>query len=291
MRCKYIDISNVSYKIKERYILNNINLTIEEGDSFALIGTNGAGKTTLLDIILNDLYPTTGQIIILGKKNYNFKDTGVLYDKMPNLPKLKVKEMIRLFSLMNNINYQIILKQYFTLFDIERINDSYISQLSQGERKRLGLLLAIIKKPKLLIMDEPFANLDPIMIEHLWSIIKSNQRTILFSTHNWAEVGNLANKIAFIHSGKIINQPQSAEKIINAMPEQYKICTEYSNNLNEILKEYNYYVYDNKVNIFFNKDKDSGLLEIINKISTNYFVRKVELMDAYLYISINQTKA
>jgi ABC-type multidrug transport system ATPase subunit len=281
----YIEVTNVSYKIKSKVILDNVNLTVEKGDSFALIGTNGAGKTTLLDIILSDLNPTSGKVSLLGNSKYTFDDVGVLYDKMPALTLLKVKEMIKLFCVINKVNFNMIQHKYFESLEIENIKNSYIRELSQGERKRVGLLTAIIRNPRLLIMDEPFANLDPIMIERIWEILNEGERTILFSTHNWKEVGCFANKIAFIFSGKLIHKPQSANCIIESLPAKYKINTTMDERIVENIKGLKYYIYDNKINVFFDKNKDSNIIEIINQYSSDYHVRKVNLMDAYLYFS------
>ena len=94
---KIISIENISYKVGNKIILENINLTVDSEDSFALIGKNGAGKTTLFEIILKDIKPTNGQVSFNNIIGNNFKNTGVVYDHLPLFPLLKVKEIIDYF--------------------------------------------------------------------------------------------------------------------------------------------------------------------------------------------------
>jgi len=284
----YIKLTDISYRIKSKTILQDISFEIKEGDSFALIGSNGSGKTTLIEIILKDLYQTTGEIFINENPNYNLDSVGVLYDKMPNLPSLKVKELIKLFSIINNIKFESVRKNYYSALELDSIENSFFRELSQGERKRIGLLIAIIRDPSLLIMDEPFANLDPIIIERIWSILKSKRRTIVFSTHNWKEASIIANKIAFIYSGRLLNQPQSADSILNSMPAKQVITTNFESHIVDNVTNLRYYVHNGKINIFFNKENDYDIIRLVNEYSSNYYVKEVDLMDAYIYLSNNQ---
>ena len=278
---KIISIENISYKVDNKTILNNINLTVNSEDSFALIGKNGAGKTTLFEIILKDIKPTNGQVSFNNIIGNNFKSTGVVYDHLPLFPLLKVKEIIDYFSSLYGMNTNEIPTQYYEVFGLTSILNSYIKSLSQGERKKVGLFLSIIHNPKLLILDEPFSNIDPTVIDSIWKLLKSNNRTILFTTHNWKEVEDVATKIAFINKGTIVMQPTSVENIMQYFPHYKKIITDYNVIIVENIKEFDFYINENLLHIFVN-DK-SNIIEIISAYTNNFSFKECDIKDAYLF--------
>jgi len=280
-----ISISEISYKVKEKTIIDHISFTVNEGESFALLGENGAGKSTLIDLILNDLKPTIGTVSFFGNKKHDFTHVGIVYDHLPLFPLLKVHEIIRYFSTIHKLMYQNIVNQYFNIFGIDKISNSYIKELSQGERKRVGLLLAIIHNPVLLILDEPFANLDPTIIDSIWKTLKQESRTIFFSTHNWKEVEKIATKIGFISNGKLMLTPQSPNDILNLLPAKKKITISSKTDLGSNLSNLNYFYHDDEIHIFLDNEKD--ILGIINKYTMNFSIQDVGLKDAYLFYSKN----
>lgn len=282
-----INISEISYKVKEKTIIDNISFTVNEGESFALLGENGAGKSTLIDLMLNDLKPTKGTVAFFGTKKHNFTHVGIVYDHLPLFPLLKVHEIIRYFTTIHKLTYKNISNQYFDTFGINKISNSYIKELSQGERKKVGLLLAIIHNPDLLILDEPFANLDPTIIDRIWKTLNRQGRTIFFSTHNWKDVEKIATKIGFISKGKLILAPQSPNAILNQLPAKKKIIISSKNELliNDLIN-LNYYIHDDEIHIFLNNEKE--IMPIINKHTMNFSIQDVGLKDAYLFYVKNK---
>lgn len=148
--------------------------------------------------------------------------------------------------------------------------------------------MAIIHNPVLLILDEPFANLDPTITERIWKILKNDNRTIFYTTHNWKEAEKLAMKIAFIYNGKILIEPQSPQSVLNSLPELKKIIVPKNENIIKLLTNYKYYFHDENINIFIHDD--SKFLKDISQLTNNFSIQEVDLKDAYLF-NINNYKA
>lgn len=146
-----ITLQNVSYFRNEKKILDKISFTIGRGEKIALLGSNGAGKSTLIDIMTQDINPTDGNIFFDRTSVFPKNRTGVLYGCLPLFPYLRVFEQIRYFTAIYRLDYKEVEKEYYKRLGIDKIENSFIYQLSQGERQKLGLLISIINNPELLI--------------------------------------------------------------------------------------------------------------------------------------------
>ncbi len=281
-----IKLSNISYRVKNKIIIDNVSFSINNEDIFALLGENGSGKSTLIDLMLNDLKPNKGYIKFFGPKKNIYKNIGIVYDHLPLFPLLKVFEIIRYFSALHKKDYKRIKSEYFEIFDIDKISNSFIKELSQGERKRVGLLLSVIHNPSLLILDEPFASLDPTITDRIWKVLKRNNRTIFLTTHNWKDIEKTATKIGFIFKGRLISETKSPKEIIENLPSDKKVIISNSINLNDELNNLPFYKHDDELHIFFKKNTD--VLNIVNKYTNSFTVQNVGLKDAYLYYTTKQ---
>jgi len=285
---KIIEVSNITYTVKSKTILNNISFSVQENEIFVLLGENGSGKSTLLNLILNDLKLRTGYIRIFEMKRTNFKNVGVLYDHLPLFPLLRVSEIISYFATIHKLNYKTIRNQYFDNFEINEISKSFIRELSQGELKRVGLFLSIMHDPDLLILDEPFANLDPTIIDKIWGILTKNNRTVLMTTNNWGAIEKMATKVTFILNGELTFSPKAPQEIINELPSDKKIIISNKENIIDKLNDLDFYSYNNELHVFF--DKKSNTMNTIQKLTNNFTVQNVGLQDAYLFRKINLKK-
>ena len=275
-----ISVNKIFYKINDKSILNDINLDINLGDVFALIGKNGAGKTTLFEIILKDIRPTSGFVDFDNDMGVEFSNTGVAYDNPPLFPLLKVNEVVDYFSSIYGLKSSDIPTRYFDVFGLNEILNSLISTLSQGERKKVALFLSIIHNPKVLILDEPFSNIDPTVIESIWKVLKENNRTIIFTSHNWYEIEQIATKITFISKGNIILPPTSPQEIIKSLPHSKKVIVDYNEDLIAKIKNFEYYINENLIHLFY--DGNSELIDEILKYSNNFSFKDCDIKDAYL---------
>lgn len=277
-----VKVESLSYSIHTKTILDDISFSVNDREALALIGENGSGKTTLIDSILGDIKPSKGVVKLFGTDKFNFDNIGVVYDKSPMFPMLTISETIKYFCYLNKVDYKSFLKKgYIETFQLEKIACSYIAHLSQGEKQRLGVMISLIRNPRLLILDEPFSNLDPIIISHIWEVIKIEERTVLFSTHNWKEVEKLASKIVLIKKGKMICEPSSPKDLLSKLPAKKKLVVRISEQLKERYNGYASYQEGENLILFFNGDEQ--FMDDLSKYSTNYSIQDVSLKDVYLY--------
>ena len=275
-----LDVKNIAYRVSNRKILNDVSFSICEGDKFALLGENGSGKSTLFSIILNDIYPNSGEILYNGDKKIDYKNIGISYDNFPLFPMLKVKEVIHYFSVIYKININEIIDEYFDIFSLRNIESSLISQLSLGEQKKVGLLISIMRKPKFLMLDEPFANLDPTVVDRIWSKLKFNTPSILYTTHNWNDTLRMASKVCFLKKGKIIMDIKSPHEVLNDFEYKRKIVLEKSSKVNDILSKLKYIASENDYTIFSNDI--NPITNLLTELSINFSVSKVDFQDISL---------
>jgi len=212
---KVLEISNLSKSFNKRKILNNINLTIREGEIVGLIGPNGAGKTTLIKTILN-LYKADNGIIKIcefdTKKELEkaLSKTGSIIENPDMYLNLTGKKNLKITALINDIKDEDYINEMIRFVNLEdRINDK-VKKYSLGMKQRLALANALIKKPKLLILDEPTNGLDPFGIKELRMILKKiseeENMSILISSHILSEIENICDKVIVIDKGNIISE-------------------------------------------------------------------------------------
>lgn len=214
-----IEIKNVSKKLGNRTILDNISLTIESGSLVVLIGSSGCGKTTTLKLINKLITPTSGEIFIddkpLSKENtinlrrkigYVIQNTGLF-------PHLTIKENIELIpKLKKEKAVRDIEKTTIDLLNMVGLNpetylNKYPSELSGGQQQRVGVARAFATDAEIILMDEPFSALDPItrtsLQEELFSLQEELKKTIIFVTHDMDEALKIADKICIMKDGKV----------------------------------------------------------------------------------------
>ena len=276
-----ITLQNVSYFRNEKKILDKISFTIGRGEKIALLGSNGAGKSTLIDIMTQDINPTDGNIFFDRTSVFPKNRTGVLYGCLPLFPYLRVFEQIRYFTAIYRLDYKEVEKEYYKRLGIDKIENSFIYQLSQGERQKLGLLISIINNPELLIWDEPFSNLDPTTIDTFWGIVNSNKKTIFYSTHNWEDAMKKSTKVCLLHEGRLLEEPKNPVELLSEFQKQNVLIVGIDNLVSEVIINYKYYKLDGCCYVFWNTDEP--IVTEISKLTTNFSVKKISLIDYYRY--------
>lgn len=207
-----LKVKNVTKFYGDKKAVDNLSFEVKEGEIFGLLGANGAGKTTTFRMIMNLLDPNEGEITLYDKKiDYDVTDKiGFLTEERSLLLKLTVKELMIYYGTLKSMKKEDILKElkiWLKKFDIEEYENRKIKELSKGNKQKIQFISAVIHKPKLLILDEPFSGLDPINVDMFIDAInylKDEGTIIIFSSHQMNNVELFCEKLLILNNGKTI---------------------------------------------------------------------------------------
>ncbi len=216
MAVKIIDFKGVSKEYGSNLILNDVNLSVEEGDIFGIIGPSGSGKSTLLSVMVGFLDPDEGQVVFyspVSGKGFDLhsnlsllrKKIGFTPQHLSFYPKLTVKENLLHFGRMYHIPEKVLKENAKSLLKFTGLweyRNHLGEQLSGGMQKRLDISCSLVHKPKILVLDEPTVDLDPLLRRDLMRLIKEVNRqgvTIIMASHDHENVELLCNKVAIVH--------------------------------------------------------------------------------------------
>lgn len=203
-----LKIQNLRKSYGKRTVLDNVNMNIPKGKVYALIGPNGAGKSTIMKILTGLINKTSGSITFEGREwsRRDLQKIGSIIEEPPLYKNLSAYDNMKVVTTMLGISNSTILP-LLNKVGLGNIDRRPVKQFSLGMKQRLGIAIALINSPKLLILDEPTNGLDPIGIQELREIIesfKSDGMTVMISSHILSEVEHLADFIGFIYEGKIV---------------------------------------------------------------------------------------
>ena len=197
--------NNLCKDFKKQKVVNNVSITVRENSIYGLLGPNGAGKSTTLKMITGMLRPTSGKVLFNGHE-WNRKDLeqiGALIETPPLYENLSAVENLEVRAKLLNIPKTRIDK-VLKMVDLQNTGRKKAGQFSMGMKQRLGIAIALLNNPKLLILDEPTNGLDPIGIQELRSLIRSFPSqgiTVILSSHILSEVQLIADDIGIISNG------------------------------------------------------------------------------------------
>jgi ABC-2 type transport system ATP-binding protein len=209
-----VEVENVFKSFKTVKAVSGINFTIRAGQFLALLGPNGAGKTTTVEMIEGIQLPDSGRISILGKDWKNHSEElhmaiGLSLQETQYVDKLTVIETLRLFASF----YKLESKRVMEVIELVGLNEkkkSYVVNLSGGQRQRLALGIALINKPKILLLDEPTTGLDPNARREIWAILhqlkEETKTSLLLTTHYMEEAEQLCDYIIIMDHGKVLQE-------------------------------------------------------------------------------------
>lgn len=206
-----IEIKDITKKYRSLVAVNHVNLTIQDGELFGLLGVNGAGKTTLISMLSTLVQPTSGTASLMGydlikEKEEIKKIMSVSSQETAIAPLLTVKENLSFFSEIYEMEDLAYLEEIIHLFHLEEVLNKKAKTLSGGYKRRLSIAISLLSKPKVLFLDEPTLGLDVFARRELWKIILSlkGKITIVLTSHYLEEIEALCDRIAVIHKGNII---------------------------------------------------------------------------------------
>lgn len=220
-----ISISNLSKHYKNVRALNDLSLSVKEGELFAVLGVNGAGKTTLIKILCALTKKTSGKVFVGGYDLDNELDKiKEIVDISPQETSvalnLSVKENLQFFaSIYNNTDTKYI-EDIISTFKLNEVLNQRAKTLSGGYKRRLSIAIALISKPKILFLDEPTLGLDVFARRELWAIINKlkDKVTIILTSHYLEEIEALCDRVAILSKGKLlqVGTIDEIKKISNA---------------------------------------------------------------------------
>jgi ABC-2 type transport system ATP-binding protein len=216
-----IEIKNLTKKIGQNTILDNISFSVNKGEVLGFLGPNGAGKSTTMKIITSFWSPTEGDVLIdnlsvAENSILTRKKIGYLPETVPLYEDMLVYEYLRFVAEVRGLS-KAEAKQRITevadLCGIRKFLKRPIDELSKGYRQRVGLAQAIIHNPEVLILDEPTTGLDPNQIVEIRELIKKigQEKTVIFSTHILSEVKATCDRVIIIKNGKIVAEGKPDE--------------------------------------------------------------------------------
>lgn len=283
-----IETKNLTKNYGKNRGIQDVNISVKEGEIFGFIGPNGAGKSTTIKTLLNFIYPTSGSSKILGmdivKDSSKIKEhIGYVPSEVRYYDDVKVKDIIK-YS-----------KSFYPKIDQEYVNkicneleldmNKKMGELSLGNKKKVSIAQALIHSPKLLILDEPTNGLDPLMQNKLFNILlkeKEKGNTVFLSSHNLTEVQNLCDRACVIKEGKIIDIIE-IEKETSKL--SLKVTLTSSDIPKEIVLDLSSKLLSDKENSYtftYSKDIDTLIKEISKFKIDKLLIEKENLEDTFL---------
>ena len=209
-----IQTTNLTKSYKDLVAVDELNLTVEEGELFSLLGVNGAGKTTTVKMLSTLVKPTAGEATILGytlgRDDAKIKElVDISMQETAVARKLTVRENIELFARLagqSKEETEETAKTVYENFGLGKVANKKAAELSGGWQRKLSIALALVTRPKLLFLDEPTLGLDVIARRELWRVIEGlkGKMTIILTTHYMEEAEALSDRIGIMKDGKLL---------------------------------------------------------------------------------------
>jgi ABC-2 type transport system ATP-binding protein len=206
---------NLSKKYGRDFAVENLNLNIRLGEIYGFIGKNGAGKTTAIRMITGVAAPSSGEIQLFDKHTQSEvqmarKRIGVLMDHPAIYPNMTTYENLEVNRLQRGIPGRECIEKVSELLQLEEFKNKKVKNFSLGMKQKLGIAIALLGDPELLILDEPINGLDPVVIVEIRELLKKLRKdkntTILISSHILSELYQLATCFGIIHEGRLLEE-------------------------------------------------------------------------------------
>ena len=259
-----IEIENLNQSFGNRHILRDVNLQINNEETLVILGASGSGKSTLLKLIIGLIKPTSGKIFINGKDitlmnedalNEQRIHMGMVFQYSALFDSMSVKENIafgiRQHRQCSENEIDTIVKEKLHLIGLDDIQDLMPANLSGGMKRRFGIAQALLNDPKILIIDEPTAGLDPEERLRFYNLLSelAVERIILLSTHIASDIEATCSKAAVLSSGTVVFEGQ-IEKLLQLGNGKVYTTTILQNELNQFKQKYRVIsIYQNGINV------------------------------------------
>lgn len=274
---------------------NEVSLHVERGDIYGLIGRNGAGKTTLMKMIGGLAHPTSGSFEVRGKNGETtskmLPKIGILIEAPGLYPNMTAFQNLKTKAIALGIKDDEFLRGLLEEVGLENTAKKKTKQFSLGMKQRLGIAMALVSQPELLILDEPINGLDPQGIAEMRQILHhlSVDRgiTILISSHILDELSKVATRFGIIHEGRLLEEA-SKDELLSRCNERLELRTSDMSRTLDILHTMGFSkleIADDKIKIFERLDEGGAITVALAKenIMTNEISRKSEELEDYYF--------
>ena len=230
-----INTTEITKKYGNTIVLTIDNLEIPKGQSFGLVGNNGAGKTTFFNLLLDLIKPTTGKIttndIQVNTSEDWKKFTGSFIDESFLIGYLTAEEYFYFVGELrgqNKADIDTFVKQFEEIFNDEIIGKKkYLRDLSKGNQKKAGIVAALIGNPEVVILDEPFANLDPTtqirLKQMLKELVGNKDITVLISSHDLGHITEVCERIVVLEKGNVVKDIKTSEATLKELEAHFAL--------------------------------------------------------------------
>ncbi|MEQ1555063.1 MAG: ABC transporter ATP-binding protein [Ferruginibacter sp.] len=277
-----LEARNLTKRFANVDVVKNLQFTVNEGDVYGFLGQNGAGKSTTLRMILQLIAPTSGEIFFFNNKikqgnNTLLRQSGAIIERPDMYKYLSAYDNVHLFAKLSGVKVtkQLVMDQLEMVGLAERCNDK-VKTFSQGMKQRMGIAVALVHQPKLIILDEPTNGLDPQGIADMRNLIlrlsKEMSKTVIVSSHLLSEIEVVANRMLIINKGQKIVEGNVAQ-LLDPANTLVEINT--TNNIDTQQKLQN--------------TKWAKCIEKINSASIKIRMSKNEVPDLIEMLSLNNT--
>lgn len=266
-----LNLFDICKNFGRKKIISNFSMTIKKGQIVGLVGPNGAGKSTLIKIMVGLLKPTRGQVYINGislKRDYEkaISNVGCIVENPEFFPDMSGYENLDYFAgFRKNISKEDIDEIADKVGLQNRIHDK-VRKYSLGMKQRLGIALALLGNPRILITDEPFNSIDATSVYEIRQLVKmlakDKNLTMIISSHNLNEIQSLCTDVVFIKEGRLVLQKEMKE-IVNAVYYRITVPEEFIESALYLLRDYKAVRTDNSIQIKASGDNLNGMLYIL----------------------------
>jgi lipopolysaccharide export system ATP-binding protein len=231
---------SISKRFGPRQVVSEIDLDLEQGEIVGLLGPNGAGKTTTFYMLVGIIKPNQGRIVledqdITARPLHERARMGLSYlpQESSVFKKLSVAQNLQIileYTGLKRAEQSRRLQELLNELGIARLAEQKALQLSGGERRRLEIARALVRQPKFILLDEPFAGIDPLAVEDIQKIVldlKQKGIGVLISDHNVRETMHICDKVHLVYEGRIIMQGSPGEIVENAQARQLYLGQEF----------------------------------------------------------------
>jgi ABC-2 type transport system ATP-binding protein len=281
---------NLTKFYEEKRAIQDLNLTIEEGEIYGFIGPNGAGKTTTIRLLLNFIFPISGTASIFGKdvvkeSTQIKKLVGYLPAEVNYYGEMRIKDLLEYSSSFYERDCRDRYRDLCNLLDLNL--EEKIESLSLGNKKKVGIVQALLHSPKLLILDEPTSGLDPLVQKKFFQLLsEENKRgvTVFFSSHVLSDVQKICHRVAIIKEGQILR----VDDVATLRAQQFRKVTVELNSADEKLtlpqeKLQNLQKDNGTYRFLYGGDVNSLLRELSKHNIANLLVEEPSLEEVFLH--------